>query len=128
MLKVSGSGAMDAPVWCVGEAPGEREEQEGRPFVGPSGYLLRKTLRQEGIKDEQVRFENLYQYKPPRNSFAWVEAVEHLNSIIPYGNSASVSSITLLTLLSCLARIRSSTLQSGPILVSGADIPSGVRI
>src|SRR5687767_7915419 len=41
---VPGEGALPAPLMLVGEAPGYEEDREGRPFVGPSGKLLVRTL------------------------------------------------------------------------------------
>ena len=43
---VWGEGAPDAALMLVGEQPGDREDLEGRPFVGPAGQLLRNTLRE----------------------------------------------------------------------------------
>jgi hypothetical protein len=38
----------------VGEQPGDREDREGRPFVGPSGQLLDKALREAGVDRKRV--------------------------------------------------------------------------
>ena len=46
---VPGEGPMDAPVMIVGEQPGNDEEQQGRPFTGPAGQLLRWHLAQAGL-------------------------------------------------------------------------------
>lgn len=40
---------MDSPFVIVGESPGSRELSVGKPFVGPSGILLEKTLREMGL-------------------------------------------------------------------------------
>jgi len=45
----------------LGEAPGQEELVEGRPFVGPAGQALRKRLTSAGIPPESVRFENVSQ-------------------------------------------------------------------
>ncbi|HRC77463.1 MAG TPA: uracil-DNA glycosylase family protein, partial [Kouleothrix sp.] len=42
---VFGEGNPDAIVAFIGEAPGKQEAKVGRPFIGPSGKLLRKTIR-----------------------------------------------------------------------------------
>ncbi|MDJ0641762.1 MAG: UdgX family uracil-DNA binding protein [Erythrobacter sp.] len=46
---VMGEGPADATLMIVGEQPGDREDREGRPFVGPSGQLLDECLAQAGI-------------------------------------------------------------------------------
>jgi uracil-DNA glycosylase len=46
---VFGEGPRSALVMFVGEQPGDQEDQEGRPFVGPAGRLLDKALAEAGI-------------------------------------------------------------------------------
>jgi DNA polymerase len=46
---VMGEGARHAEVMMVGEQPGDREDIEGHPFVGPAGGILDKGLEQAGI-------------------------------------------------------------------------------
>jgi DNA polymerase len=41
---VFGAGPSDAPIMLVGEQPGDQEDIEGRPFVGPAGKLLDRAL------------------------------------------------------------------------------------
>jgi DNA polymerase len=41
---VPGEGPLDAPVMLVGEQPGDQEDRQGRPFVGPAGRLLARAL------------------------------------------------------------------------------------
>lgn len=47
---VLGDGAPDARVLLVGEQPGDQEDREGEPFVGPAGRLLDSALAQAGIE------------------------------------------------------------------------------
>ena len=42
----------------VGEQPGDNEDQEGRPFVGPAGTFLRDLMHQAGIDEHDVYFTN----------------------------------------------------------------------
>lgn len=51
---VMGRGAVGARFALVGEQPGDREDLEGEPFVGPAGRLLDKALDQAGIAQEVV--------------------------------------------------------------------------
>ncbi|KZS57222.1 uracil-DNA glycosylase [Mycobacterium kansasii] len=46
---VFGHGTCHAPLMLVGEQPGDREDQEGLPFVGPAGRLLQRALDDAGI-------------------------------------------------------------------------------
>jgi uracil-DNA glycosylase family protein len=46
---VFGEGSSSAEVMLVGEQPGDAEDREGRPFVGPAGRLLDRALEQAGI-------------------------------------------------------------------------------
>ncbi len=46
---VFGEGAKRSEVMLVGEQPGDREDREGRPFVGPAGRLLDEALDEAGI-------------------------------------------------------------------------------
>jgi uracil-DNA glycosylase family protein len=51
---VFGEGSRDAPLILVGEQPGDREDVQGHPFVGPAGLVLWKCLEQAGIDRAQV--------------------------------------------------------------------------
>src|ERR671922_399135 len=46
---VFGEGSADAEVILVGEQPGDGEDRDGRPFVGPAGRLLDRALEEAGI-------------------------------------------------------------------------------
>jgi uracil-DNA glycosylase len=48
---VFGEGAADAALVLVGEQPGDREDQEGHPFVGPAGRELDRALERVGLGD-----------------------------------------------------------------------------
>ena len=55
---VFGEGPQDAEIMLVGEQPGDREDREGRPFVGPAGLLLDKALREAGMDRKRVYVTN----------------------------------------------------------------------
>lgn len=55
---VWGEGPADAPLMIVGEQPGDREDLEGRPFVGPAGQLLRAAMAEAGLDEAQTYFTN----------------------------------------------------------------------
>ncbi len=64
---VPGEGPDNARVMLIGEAPGEKEDEEGRPFVGPAGRLLTKLLESIGVKREEVFITNVVKCRPPNN-------------------------------------------------------------
>src|SRR5439155_15371334 len=51
---VFGEGSAGSDVMLVGEQPGDREDVEGRPFVGPAGQLLDRALEAAGIDRRKV--------------------------------------------------------------------------
>ena len=55
---VFGEGARHAKVMFVGEQPGDKEDLEGKPFVGPAGALLDKALAEAGIDRRQTYVTN----------------------------------------------------------------------
>jgi uracil-DNA glycosylase len=59
---VFGEGPSRAEVMFVGEQPGNREDLEGRPFVGPAGKLLDDALAQAGIDRKQVYVTNIVKH------------------------------------------------------------------
>ncbi|MBN1484758.1 MAG: uracil-DNA glycosylase [Chloroflexia bacterium] len=64
---VPGEGPSDAKIMFIGEGPGFYEDQQGRPFVGPSGHLLEKLLASIGLAREQVFIANVIKCRPPNN-------------------------------------------------------------
>ena len=55
---VFGHGPTDARIVIVGEQPGDREDIEGKPFVGPAGEVLNHALAEAGIDRSQVYVTN----------------------------------------------------------------------
>jgi uracil-DNA glycosylase len=55
---VFGEGAQRAQVMLIGEQPGDREDVEGKPFVGPAGRLLDEALEAAGIDRSRVYVTN----------------------------------------------------------------------
>src|ERR687898_529838 len=55
---VMGRGPADARLVLLGEQPGDREDVEGEPFVGPAGRLLATALDEAGIDRAQVYLTN----------------------------------------------------------------------
>ncbi len=96
-----GEGALDSRVVFVGEAPGRREDDTGRPFVGSAGKLLDRLLAKAGLNRVEVFITNVVGCRQPGNRRPKKGEVEacsgHLrklleiiqpNVITPMGNSA----------------------------------------
>jgi DNA polymerase len=64
---VVGSGALDAELMFVGEAPGYHEDVQGVPFVGQSGQLLTSLLEGIGLTRDEVFIANVLKCRPPGN-------------------------------------------------------------
>lgn len=55
---VPGEGPAHAPLMLVGEQPGDQEDLQGRPFVGPAGQVLDRAIAEAGIDRRQVFVTN----------------------------------------------------------------------
>jgi len=64
---VFGKGNSDAEILLIGEAPGEKEDLQGIPFVGRAGKELDKLLHMINLSLEEVYIANILKYRPPKN-------------------------------------------------------------
>ena len=64
---VFGEGPQNASVVFVGEQPGDQEDRQGHPFVGPAGRLLDKALAEARIPREQIYVTNAVKH------FKWIQ-------------------------------------------------------
>lgn len=64
---VPGEGDPDAEIMFVGEAPGKKENETGRPFVGAAGKFLAEMLNSIGLERDDVFIANALKYQPPGN-------------------------------------------------------------
>ena len=64
---VFGVGKEDAELLFVGEGPGEQEDRQGEPFVGPAGKLLDDMLALIGLDRSRVYIANIVKCRPPHN-------------------------------------------------------------
>ncbi len=64
---VLGEGNPNAEIMFIGEAPGQKEDEMGRPFVGPAGKFLDELLESICLKREDVYISNVVKYRPPGN-------------------------------------------------------------
>jgi DNA polymerase len=64
---VPGEGSINAQVMFVGEAPGVKEDESGRPFVGRSGSLLTDMIAEIGLSRDKVFITSVLKSRPPGN-------------------------------------------------------------
>ena len=89
---VFGEGPPDARVVLVGEQPGDVEEREGHPFVGPAGKLLNRALEEAGLDREHTYVTNAVKHfrftrgSGPRRIHATPEA-RHIEACKPWLNA-----------------------------------------
>lgn len=65
---VFGEGNLRAKLMFIGEGPGQREDEMGRPFVGPAGQLLDKMIEAIGLARSDVYIANIVKCRPPYNA------------------------------------------------------------
>ena len=79
---VFGMGNPQADLMFVGEGPGAEEDRQGLPFVGRSGQLLDRLMRQEiGLTREHCYVANVIRCRPPGNRDPLLDEIE---SCSPY--------------------------------------------
>ncbi len=64
---VFSDGNYQSQIMIVGEGPGQKEDETGKPFVGDAGMLLNKMLKAINIERSQVYITNVVNYRPPNN-------------------------------------------------------------
>jgi len=64
---VFADGNAQSPIMIVGEGPGQKEDELGKPFVGDAGNLLNKMLEAINIKRDKIYITNVVNYRPPNN-------------------------------------------------------------
>ena len=60
-------GDYKSKIMIIGEGPGQKEDEIGKPFVGDAGILLNKMLKAINIERNQVYITNVVNYRPPNN-------------------------------------------------------------
>jgi len=73
---VPGEGNPDADIMFIGEAPGAKENETGRPFVGAAGKFLEEMLNSIGLERQDVFIGNVIKYQPPNNRDPLPEEIE----------------------------------------------------
>lgn len=73
---VFGSGNPKAKLLFIGEGPGQEEDAQGLPFVGPAGQLLTKIIEAMGYTREEVYIANVVKCRPPQNRVPFPDEIE----------------------------------------------------
>jgi uracil-DNA glycosylase len=85
---VFGVGRASAPMMIVGEQPGDAEDLEGEPFVGPAGSVLSEALAAAGIEMEDVYLTNVvkhFRWKPKgKKRLHQTPATRHVRACLPW--------------------------------------------
>lgn len=88
---VPGEGTPKTKIILIGEAPGQEEDKQGRPFCGQAGKLLNKLLKLAGLERPEVFITNIVKCRPPANrdplpeeiKTCWPWLVEQMKIIKP---------------------------------------------
>lgn len=88
---VMGSGNSDAAIVFIGEAPGKKEDLQGKPFIGAAGKFLDRMLAEANMVRDDVYITNIVKYRPPNNrdprpdekKAFWPYLIEQLQIINP---------------------------------------------
>ena len=64
---VFSDGNIKSQIMIIGEGPGQKEDELGKPFVGDAGNLLNKMLKAINVERENVYITNVVNYRPPNN-------------------------------------------------------------
>ncbi len=94
---VPGEGNPDAEILLIGEAPGQNEDLQGRPFVGASGQFLTEMLRQNGLRREDVFIANVVKHRPPNNRDPLPDEIEACASFLSHQIDA-IDPLVIITL------------------------------
>jgi DNA polymerase len=101
---VFGSGPAPAPMMLVGEQPGDVEDQEGEPFVGPAGGVLAEAMAEAGIRVEDVYVTNVvehFRWEPKgKRRLHKTPGTKHVRACLPWleAELARIQPVVIVTL------------------------------
>ncbi len=64
---VFGEGPKDAKIMLVGEAPGKKEDETGRPFIGMAGRILSEIIEEAGMNRSDIYITSIVKCRPENN-------------------------------------------------------------
>ena len=120
---VFSDGDTNSSIMIIGEGPGQKEDEMGKPFVGDAGILLNRMLEAIKIKRPKVYITNVVNYRPPNNRKPEPSEInrysvflrEHINIIDPkililIKNAVKKDSKTILFILISFSKKKFSTI------------------
>lgn len=81
-LTAPGEGNPDADLMVLGEALGEEEAKQGKPFVGRAGRLLTNILQAAGVSRERIFITNILKCRPPNNRVPTTEEAHNCRKFL----------------------------------------------
>lgn len=90
-LAVPGEGKATAKVMIIGEAPGKKEDETGRPFVGSAGKYLDQVLIGTGFERSDFFITNIVKCRPPANRTPRTREVETCTSLYLFKQIALIN-------------------------------------
>lgn len=90
-LAVPGEGKATAKVMIIGEAPGKKEDETGRPFVGSAGKFLDHVLEGTGFDRSDFFITNIVKCRPPANRTPRTREVETCTSLYLFKQIALIN-------------------------------------
>ena len=79
---VFGEGNVNANWLFIGEAPGENEDLQGKPFVGEAGKLLTEMLRAMSLTREDIFIANILKCRPPKNRDPHIDEIQQCRAYL----------------------------------------------
>lgn len=102
---VIGKGNPKADILLIGEGPGQQEDLQGIPFVGPAGQLLDKMLASVGLSLDEVYIANIVKCRPPGNRDPYDDEKEACINYLRYQFKLIEPKIIV-----CLGRVAATTI------------------
>jgi uracil-DNA glycosylase len=78
---VAGEGNPNAKIMLIGQNPGKKEDETGRPFVGKSGIYLNKVLQKNHLERENLFITSIVKHASPGNR---IPKTDEINACLPY--------------------------------------------
>lgn len=79
---VPAEGSPSSQIYIIGEAPGEEEDSQLKPFIGPAGDDLNRGLNSAGILRSECYVDNLYRKRPAANNFDYARNADDFGQSI----------------------------------------------
>lgn len=95
---VPGEGNPHAQLFFIGEGPGKKEDEQGRPFVGASGKFLELMLGHINLRREDVFITNIVKCRPPENRDPEPEEIDTCTSHYLYAQIELINPRLIITL------------------------------